>query len=67
MYICTLYDRPRRPPTLRVSPVNLVLAPARRSNQVLPPEDRFGRPFPFLKDQIKFIRMRQNSNFNPFQ
>ena len=45
-----VYDRPRRPPMLQVSPV---LAPARRSNPVLAPEERFWRPFPFLKDQTK--------------
>ena len=64
-----LYDRPSRPPTLRVSPGNYVLAPARRSNPVLAPEERFWHPFPFLKDQTKInsISMKQNSNWIHFQ
>ena len=36
------------PLTLRVSSGNFILAPARRSNPVLAPEERFWRPFPFL-------------------
>ena len=39
------------------------MAPARRSNPVLASEERFWHPFPFLKDQIKIISMKQNSNW----
>ena len=49
-----VYDRPHRPPTLRVSPGNKVLAPARRSNPVLAPKERFWRPN-FLRPKKDYI------------
>ena len=35
------------------SVARVVLAPSHRSNPALAPEERFWRPFPFLKDQTK--------------
>ena len=55
-------DRPRRPPTLRVSPGNQVVLLARRSNP-----GGFGARFRYCKTkQKKIISMKLNINFNHF-